>query len=255
MEKKRANFLLFPFAICFCCFLFAIGCLGPNGKKSKFFSIYPKHSTNNSAQEQQKIAHCAVAGLPASARTVCKQLPCVGLELRAAAGTAAQPASCTGRLPGWATRPASRPAGRCVRWPRAPVSRHAPRAARQAGSSQPRAAPAERACAWRGRWPRALLLAAARAQRHVSRAPSHGLCPPRARLAACSRAHRGLLARLCAVGRARRPRPSCSIDLPGRTRADRNRREEHEKYRDFNLNYSFKVQRIQIRFESQMRNR
>jgi hypothetical protein len=40
--KKRANFLLFPFAICFCYFLFAIGCLGPNGKKRAiFFSICP----------------------------------------------------------------------------------------------------------------------------------------------------------------------------------------------------------------------
>jgi hypothetical protein len=40
--KKRANFLLFSFAICFCYFLFLIGCLGPNGKKkSKFFAICP----------------------------------------------------------------------------------------------------------------------------------------------------------------------------------------------------------------------
>jgi hypothetical protein len=41
-KKKRANFLLFPFAICFCCLLFAIGCLGPNGKKREiFFAICP----------------------------------------------------------------------------------------------------------------------------------------------------------------------------------------------------------------------
>jgi hypothetical protein len=43
--KKKANFLLFAFAICFCCFLFAIGCLGPNGKKRAnflLFAILPK---------------------------------------------------------------------------------------------------------------------------------------------------------------------------------------------------------------------
>jgi hypothetical protein len=34
-------FCYFLFAICYCCFPFAIGCLGPNGKKSKFFCYLP----------------------------------------------------------------------------------------------------------------------------------------------------------------------------------------------------------------------
>jgi hypothetical protein len=33
--------LLFSFAICFCCFLFIIGCLGPNGKKEQIFYYLP----------------------------------------------------------------------------------------------------------------------------------------------------------------------------------------------------------------------